>query len=150
MRIIGLALMVICVNVSLYAQADSMARGVEVTAGFSASLWNKLLIAQADAGILWGNGNVVPTRLAFGVQLDGTWSPAILGTVSLLSGQRTEILSESGQRPAIPVWAVGLLAAPLRFEGSWGLASALEFGYGVGPDNGRNLELTLLSIGTRW
>ena len=87
MRIIGLALMVICVNVSLYAQADSMARGVEVTAGFSASLWNKLLIAQADAGILWGNGNVVPTRLAFGVQLDGTWSPAILGTVSLLSGQ---------------------------------------------------------------
>ena len=135
---------------SIYFTSDRVtAAGVGGGIGAQVVL-NRFLLAQADAGILWGNGNVVPTRLAFGIQRDGRWSPAILGTFSLLWGQRIEILSASGQRPAAPVWVVGLLAAPLRFEGSWGYASALELGYGIGPDRGQSLELTLLSVSARW
>lgn len=111
---------------------------------------NSSIVGQVDVGILWGNGNVVPMRLAVGFQRDGHWSPAILSTFSLLLGQRTELLSESGQRPRIPVWALGLLAEPLRFEGSQGYASAFEIGCGIGPDAGLNLDLTLLTVGIRW
>jgi hypothetical protein len=100
--------------------------------------------------LLWGNGNVMPARIAIGIQRDGRWSPAILGTLSLFLGQRTEMLSESGERPAIPVWAIGLLAAPLRFESSLGYVSVLEVGYGFGPDGGRNIELTVLAMSVRW
>lgn len=106
--------------------------------------------APDDASILWGNGNAVSTRLALGYQRDGRWTPVIFGTFGLLWGQRTEVLSETGRRPAAPVWVVGLRTAPLRFESTRGYVSALELGYGVGPDRGRSLEVTLLAAGVRW
>jgi hypothetical protein len=107
----------------------------------------KHLVGQADVNLLWGNGNAVATRLAIGYQRKGLWSPAILGTFNLLCGHRTEILSESGERPASPVWVAGLRAVPLKFANKHGFVSAFEFGYGIGPDNGRCIELTILSIG---
>lgn len=113
-------------------------------------VWKKNFATQTDASILWANGNVVTTRLAFGYQREGQWQPAILATFSLLWGQRTEVLSETGQRPAAPVWVIGLRGAPLRFESSRGYVSALEPGYGIGPDHGIGLELTILAAGLSW
>lgn len=110
----------------------------------------KNLVAQTDASILWANGNAIATRLAIGYQRDGRWTPAIFGTFNLLWGQRTEVLSSMGQRPVAPVWAVGLRGAPLRFQNLRGYVSALEVGYGIGPDQGTSLELTILAAGIRW
>ena len=112
--------------------------------------WSCGAVAQADLSVLWGNGNAVPTRLAIGWARGGLWAPAAFGTFGLLWGQRTEVLSESGERPAAPVWVTGARVAPLRFRVPGGFVSALEAGYGVGPDGGRNLELTLLAAGARW
>lgn len=112
--------------------------------------WKKNWIAQTDANLVWGNGNAVSTRLALGYQREGRWQPAILSTFDLLWGQRTEVLSDSGERPAAPVWVVGLRGMPLRFTGPRGYVSALEFGYGVGPDAGYCLEFTVLTAGIRW
>lgn len=124
-------------------------------AGFGLGLgarlvWEKNFVAEADAGLLWGNGTVVPTRLAVGYQLDGAWSPAVYGTFGLLWGQRIEVLSDTGQRPAAPIWVAGLRIAPLRFSQAGCFASALEFGYGFGPDRGVGFEVTLLSVGGSW
>jgi hypothetical protein len=113
-------------------------------------VWNEWLIARADANILWGNGNTLPVQVAVGVQRHGRWSPAVLTTFSILAGQRTEILTQTGQRPPFPVWAIGVLLIPLRFEGAWGYASTLELGAGLGPDSGLNLEVALLTVGVRW
>ena len=121
--------------------------GVGIGAQFSQG---KILLAQADVNILWINGNALATRLAIGAQRDGRWSPAVFTTFGLLGGQRTEVLSETGQRPAEPVWILGLRAAPLRFKNYFGHASALELGYGLGPDHGRHLEITILSAGVNW
>ncbi len=124
-------------------------------AGFGAGVgtqatWDNSLVAQADAGLLWGNGNSIPMRVMIGFQRDGRWSPAVLGTFCLFWGQRTERLSETGQRPIIPVWAAGILIAPLRYGATEGTVSALEIGCGIGPYKGLNLELTILSAGMVW
>ncbi len=108
------------------------------------------LVGQTDFSLLWINGNAVSTRFALGYQRDGRWSPALLGTFGLLFGQRTEILSETGERPKTPVWILGLRAAPLSFQGERGFVSALEVGYGFGPYKGTSLEVTILSAGIRW
>lgn len=113
-------------------------------------VWEKNFVAEADAGLLWGNGTAVPTRLAVGYQLDGVWSPAVYGTFGLLWGQRIEVLSDLGQRPPAPVWVAGMRIAPLRFSQTGVFASALEFGYGFGPDRGVCFEVTLLSVGGSW
>ncbi len=107
--------------------------------------WRDHILGQADVNILWGNGNTVSSRFSAGYQLSGNWSPALLGTFTLLWGQRTEVLSASGERPPSPAWAAGLRAAPLRFRGDAGVVSVLEFGYGMGPNRGMALELTILS-----
>jgi len=108
------------------------------------------ITAQADASILWVNGNAVSTRFAAGYQRAGGWTPGIFGTFNLLWGQRTEVLSDTGARPASPVWVTGLRAAPLRFAGEGASVSALEFGIGFGPDRGRCYELTILSADFHW
>ncbi len=114
------------------------------------SVWNKSIVVRADAGILWGNGNSVPVRIAIGIQRSGSWSPAIFGTLNLLWGDRIEILSEKGLRPAIPAWSAGILIAPLRFEEPFGCISALELGAGLGPDRGYCVELSILDVSVRW
>jgi hypothetical protein len=104
-------------------------------------------VAQTDMNLLWLNGNAVSNRLALGYQKKGRWTPAILATFGLLWGSRTEVVSESGERPPSPVWVIGARLAPLKFQLKSGFVSALEFGYGFGPSGGRSLEATLLSIG---
>jgi len=113
-------------------------------------VYGKNLVAQTDANILWANGNAFSTRFALGVHREGCWQPAVFGTFDLLWGQRTEVLTAAGRRPATPVWAIGMRATPLRFNGSYGYASALELGYGIAPDQGMMLEVTILSGGIRW
>ncbi len=109
----------------------------------------KNLAAQFDGSILWGNGNAVSTRLAAGYQLDSKWSPALFLTAGLLWGQRTEVLSVNGRRPAAPVWILGFRITPIRFKVESGFISALEIGYGIGPDGGRDLEISILSAGIK-
>jgi len=105
--------------------------------------------AQADLNLIWGNGNAVTSRFAAGYQRKGTWAPAVYATINLLWGNKTEILSETGQRPPSPVWVIGLRIVPLRFETKNGYVSALEFGYGFGPDKAKSLEISILSIGLK-
>jgi hypothetical protein len=107
-------------------------------------------VGQTDFSLLWINGNAVSTRVAMGIQRDGRWSPTLFGTFALLFGQRTEILSESGERPPTPTWIFGIRIAPLCFQSEHGFVSALEAGYGLGPHRGTSLELTVLSVGIRW
>jgi hypothetical protein len=121
--------------------------------GFAAGVqgvYAQNIVAQMDAGLLWINGNAIATRWALGYQKQGWWSPALFATFALYWGERTEVLAENGQRPATPVWTAGLRLAPLRFAYGRGFASALEFGYGIGPDLGRCFELTVLCAGVRW
>jgi hypothetical protein len=113
-------------------------------------MYKEHFVAQTDASLLWANGNAVSTRLAFGYQRHGKWTPAIMATVSLLWGQRTEILDTDGQRPIAPVWVTGLRSAALRFTNERGYVSALELGYGIGPYKGSCLELTILAAGINW
>jgi hypothetical protein len=105
------------------------------------------IAAQADINILWGNGNAVTTRFAAGYQRKGTWAPAVYGTLNLIWGQRTEILSEFGQHRPAPIWVPGIRMCPLKFQTKYGYVSALELGYGFGPDKGMSLEFSILSVG---
>lgn len=133
-----------------YYSSDTVtAGGAGIGAGVRAAAGGNL-VAQADAGVLWGNGNSVTTRLALGYQRAGRWTPALYGTFGLYWGHRTEVLTRSGERPAIPVWVAGVRVAPLRFSGGPAAVSALELGYGAGPDDGRNIEVTILSADFRW
>ncbi len=134
----------------LYFSSDRVTMGGLGIGAGAQFVWNQKFIGQTDASILWANGNAIATRLAFGYQRDGLWKPAILATFGLLWCQRTEVLSETGERPASPVWVVGLRGAPVRFNNSHGYVSALELGYGIGPDRGTSLEITILSAGLKW
>ena len=91
--------------------------------------------------------HIAPDTVFDFYQRSATWSPALLGTFTLLWGQRTELLSSSSEQPPSPVWVLGVRLAPLRFEGPAGFVSALEFGYGFGPDRGLAIDLTVLSVG---
>jgi hypothetical protein len=102
--------------------------------GLGCHLLHKSQVAgQADVNILWDNGNAVTTRLAAGYQCKGTWTPAIYGTLNLAWGQRTQLLSEKGEKPPVPVWIAGIRITPLKFQTKNGYLSAMEFGYGFGP-----------------
>jgi hypothetical protein len=105
------------------------------------------LLGQVDINLLWGIGNTATTRIAAGYQRKGAWTPALLGTVNLVWTQKVEFLSENGERPPSPVCIIGLRVLPLRFETKAGFISALEFGYGFGPDKGQSIEVSFLSLG---
>lgn len=111
--------------------------------------WHKGFAARADVNLLWGNGNLMASRFAFGYQPKSKWSPGIYLTTTLLSGHKTEALDDNGGRPPALVWAVGVRVVPLYFDGSKGYASVLELGYGIGDDHGQYLEVTLLSVGLK-
>lgn len=112
--------------------------------------YRKNFIAQADLGAHVGLGNTLSTRLAAGVQRHATWAPAGFLTFGALWGERTEILTGDGTRPAIPTWAVGLRGAPLRFAGALGVISMLEPGIGTDFGGGLWIELTLVQAGARF
>lgn len=104
-------------------------------------------VAQLDLNALWMLGNSYAIRLALGYQRDATWCPAIWLTTGTLWGDRIEFLSEKGERPHIPTWAVGVRASPLRFRAASAFASALEPGIGTDFSGGTWLELSLLQAG---
>jgi hypothetical protein len=116
--------------------------------GLGVHLLHKSQIAgQADVNILWGNGNAVSTRFALGYEKKGTWTPGIYGTFNLIWGQRVELLSETGEKPPMPAWAAGIRITPLKFQTKMGYVSALEFGYGFGPEKAMSLEFSVLAVG---
>ncbi len=133
----------------LYSSDRVTATGAGLGAGVRLQ-WNDHYIAQPGISILWANGNAIESQLAFGYQVGSKWQPQILAVTGLLWGSRIEILDEEGNRPDIPVWKVGLRLVPLNFRSSEGFVSALEIGAGIGPDQGRYMEITLLSAGINW
>jgi hypothetical protein len=117
--------------------------GVQVT-------WRDRWLAQADASLLWGGGNVWVTRLAAGAQRSGAWSPAAWLSFGALFGDRVETLDDEGRRPPAPVWAAGLRLSPLRFAGRLGSVSALEVGWSRGAGGGTWVEVSVLEAAVRW
>ena len=105
------------------------------------------LAGQADVNVLWGNGNAITTRLALGYEKKGRWAPGVFATFNMIWGQRIEILSETGEEPPMPAWIAGLRIVPLKFQTNKGYVSALELGYGFGPEKGRSIEFSILSVG---
>jgi hypothetical protein len=132
-----------------YSSPRITAEGIGTGAGVMFD-WQRNLFLQTDVNIYWGNGNAFKAHLGAGYQRKGNWSPSMMATIGVIWGQRTEILSETGLRPDWPLWNAGLRIAPLRFKGEHGFVSALEFGYGIGPDEGTCLEATILSVGRRF
>ncbi len=132
-----------------YTSTRVTAYGYGLGAGCNVD-WKKRIAARADVNILWGNGNLMASRIAIGYQPKEGWSPGIFITTTLLSGHKTEILDDAGHRPPSAVWATGFRILPLYFEGDKGYASALELGYGFGADQGWCLEMTLLSVGLKF
>jgi len=119
--------------------------------GFGIHALHKSQVAgQADVNILWGNGNAITTRLALGYEKKGKWTPGIYATVNMIWGQRTEMLNDTGEEPPVPAWGFGLRITPLKFRTTLGYLSALEFGYGLGPDKGRSIEFSILAVGMRF
>ncbi len=118
--------------------------------GAGVVVWlGRRVVAEGGATVLWANGNAVATRAGIGLQRDGRWAPAAFLEGGLLWGQRTELLSSSGARPASPVWIAGARVAPLRFRGTRGYVSALELAWGVGAYGGRSIGVTVLAAGIR-
>ncbi len=134
---------------ALYFSSDHV-----TAAGFGAGagvhcIFQQRWVVQVDINLLWGNGNAVPLRLALGwhKQTAHTWRPACFGTFALLTGDRTEVIFDDGQRPVSPTPVAGIRLAPLRFVHPKGFASAMELGYGRSASRGTCLELTVLAIG---
>jgi hypothetical protein len=103
-------------------------------------------LAQLDASALWMLGNVVSTRVAFGVQWPGAWSPAAWICAGVLWGDRMEFLQADGRRPSIPSWSLGVRASPLRLSTPLGVFSALEPGVGTDFASGLWLELSIVQL----
>lgn len=111
---------------------------------------DKHLLVKSDINIFWVNGNAGSFRVALGYKRNGVWAPAGYVGISTFFGDRTEILLEDGSRPVSPVFALGLQLSPLRFEREKGFVSVLEMGYGMGHYKGKNLEISLLSVGIKF
>lgn len=109
-------------------------------------------ILQADLNYLMVIGNVAALRLGAGVQRRGTWTPAVLATLSTVVGDRLTFLTPQHPTPVRgPAVALGLSVAPLRFSEGGLQLSLLELGVGVGsdlPGRGMAWQLGLLEVGT--
>jgi hypothetical protein len=113
-------------------------------------VWQRRYVGQVDLSALWGIGNTWSSRLAAGVQLDGFWAPALWATGSALLGDRVEILTEAGSRPAVPTWGLGLRVSPLRFLLDSAFFSALEPTLATDFGGGVLFDLTMAQVGARW
>ncbi|MBP7496564.1 MAG: hypothetical protein KA792_02735 [Bacteroidales bacterium] len=132
-----------------YSSKQVTSTGVGPGIGLSA-LINKHFLAKTDLNLFWINGNAASLRLALGYKRIGLWAPAAYLGISSIFGSRTEILLEDGSRPANPVFSLGLQLSPLRFENEKGFVSILEIGYGFSNYQGKNLEISLLSLGVKF
>jgi hypothetical protein len=129
-----------------YSSDHVTSSGYGLGAGLAIN-YGKHLVTQTDLNIYWLNGNALSSRLAVGYKKCGKWSPAISGYFSFIYGSHTEVLYEDGNRPEMPVSVVGFRIAPLRFENAKGFVSIFEYSYGIGRNNGRINELSLVSMG---
>jgi len=132
-----------------YSSEHITSAGAGPGVGISIGL-GKHLLAKSDINMFWVNGNASSFRLALGYRRNGLWAPAGYLGISTIFGDRTELLFEDGSRPAIPVIAFGLQLSPLRFENEKGFVSVLEVGYGFGNFKGKNMEISVLSIGVKF
>jgi hypothetical protein len=109
-------------------------------------------ILQADLNFLMGIGNVGVLRVGAGLQRSGTYTPAVLATLSAVMGDRLTFLTPEHPTPVrSPALVLGLNVAPLRFTQGGMQLSLLEFGVGIGedfPGVGVSLQLNLLEVGT--
>lgn len=133
----------------LVAGDDVTAGGVGGGVGVLVVIEGRWLV-QADFGALWLMGNAWVVRAAAGVQHDARWCPAAWLTLGTLWGDRIERIGADARRPAIPTWALGVRASPLRFGGPSGVVSALEIGAATDFGGGLWLELTVLQAAARW
>jgi hypothetical protein len=116
----------VCASWDVQAQSVGSAPDYQVSTGVSAALYQSVFSFEQSFAY----------ETAFQSRLSGLWRWQIGARVGFnpsLPEGFFRVLSESGMRPAVPAWAVGFSAAPLRFAGPMGFASALEFGYGFGP-----------------
>ncbi|MFE8600254.1 hypothetical protein [Archangium violaceum] len=111
-------------------------------------------ILQADLSFLMGIGNVGALRLGAGVQRSGTWTPAVLATLSVVMGDRLTFLTPAHPTPLRgPAVSLGVSVAPLRFTQKGMQLSLLELGVGAGsdlPGTGLAWHLGLLEVGTHF
>ena len=109
-------------------------------------------ILQADLNYLMVIGNVGALRLGAGLQRSGTYTPAVLVTLTLVMGDRLTFLTPEHPTPLRgPAVALGLSVAPLRFTQGGLQLSLLELGVGAGtdlPGLGLSWQLALLEAGT--
>jgi hypothetical protein len=107
---------------------------------------------QAELHYLLGIGNTAALRLATGVQRRGTYTPAVLLSLSTLLGDGLTFLTPQHPTPVKgPAVSLGLSVAPLRFSSNGLHLSALELGAGLGtdlPGAGLAFQLGLLEVGT--
>ncbi len=121
--------------------------------GAGMRLWfsNKWIV-QADCNYLTLVGNVGEIRLGAGIQRPGMWTPAALGTISMLIGDRLFFRTAEHPWPTVgPVVTGGITIAPLRFFYANKTISVLELGIGAKPDfpgAGITYSIGLLEIGT--
>ncbi len=137
---------VVLQHATLFLSDDVTTGGVGGGLGVVLSYRARYLL-QADVGALWMFGNVLSTRIALGAQWGDRWSPAAWLTAGALFGDRLEFLTDEGQRPAVPTWAVGVRVSPLRFVNARALIAALEPGIATDFSGGLWLELTVLQAG---
>ncbi len=131
-----------------YSSQQVTSTGVGPGIGLSVGI-NKHILAKTDVNLYWVNGNAVSYRLALGYKKNGFWAPAGYFGISSIFGSRTEFLLEDGSRPVNPVLSLGLQFSPLRFENEKGFVSIIEIGYELGHYNGKNLQISLISLGVK-
>jgi hypothetical protein len=109
-------------------------------------------ILQADLNYLMMLGNAGALRLGAGIQRSGTYTPAVLVTLTTLVGKQLTFLTPEHPTPVrAPAVALGVSVAPLRFTQDGLQLSLLELGVGAGtelPGLGLAWQLGLVEVGT--
>lgn len=109
-------------------------------------------ILQADLNYLMVLGNAAALRLGAGLQRSGTYTPAVLLSLTTVVGDRLTFLTSEHPTPVRhPAMSLGVSVAPLRFTQGGMQLSVLELGVGVGsdlPGLGLTWQLGLLEVGT--
>ncbi len=123
---------------------------ISTGAGFGVGatmLFSKTLLAQADLGLYWMNGNAIQGRIAFGVRKPGKWAPSVMAGCSIVGGDRTEFIMADEKRIGKVKLVPEVRISPFRFQNALGNVSVAELGLGFGTDQGYLLNFTLLSVG---
>jgi hypothetical protein len=97
--------------------------------------FSKIWLAQVDCSYLGLIGHAGEVRFGGGLQRPGLWSPAALGTISILFGERLSFRTAEHPWPSSgPVITGGISLAPLRFTKDNRTVSIFELGLGIKPD----------------